>query len=233
MSSTDNTGLGLFDDAASAVGNFPTALRGYDRTAVDDYVRTLEASVVQSRRRATQLEQQVADLQDQVAAAATRAGADLDYTNLGGRAYEILRLAEEQAREVVENATIEAEQVKENARREADSLRSTAAREGNEIKSGGAGRDRQGARQAARRRSRPRSRRPRPSPRHWSPPPAGRPSRCAARPTTRSRPSGRTPTWTPRTCAARSSGRSRTSASGSRSSASRRSWPMQQAQDEA
>ena len=137
MSSTDNTGLGLFDDAASAVGNFPTALRGYDRTAVDDYVRTLEASVVQSRRRATQLEQQVAALQDQVAAGTGKSSAsDLDYSNLG-RANDILRLAQEQARELVENATIEAEKVKENARREADSLRSTAAREGDAIKTGG------------------------------------------------------------------------------------------------
>jgi DivIVA domain-containing protein len=46
VNASDNTGLGLFDDTASAVGNFPTALRGYDRTAVDDYVRTLEESVV-------------------------------------------------------------------------------------------------------------------------------------------------------------------------------------------
>ena len=109
MSSTENTGLGLFDDAASAVGNFPTALRGYDRTAVDDYVRTLEASVVQSRRRATQLEQQVAALQDQLTTSSDKSNtSDLDYSNLGGRANDILRLAQEQARELVENATIEA-----------------------------------------------------------------------------------------------------------------------------
>ena len=68
VSSSDNTGLGLFDDMASAVGNFPSALRGYDRTAVDDYVRTLEASVVQSRRHAAQLEHQVSSLQDQLSA---------------------------------------------------------------------------------------------------------------------------------------------------------------------
>ena len=67
MNASDNTGLGLFDDTASAVGNFPTALRGYDRTAVDDYVRTLEDSVVKSRRHATQLEQQVTMLQDEMA----------------------------------------------------------------------------------------------------------------------------------------------------------------------
>ena len=49
MNASDNTGLGLFDDTASAVGNFPTALRGYDRTAVDDYVRTLEEKALASR----------------------------------------------------------------------------------------------------------------------------------------------------------------------------------------
>ena len=104
MSSSDNTGLGLFDDAASAVGNFPTALRGYDRTAVDDYVRTLEASVVQSRRRASQLEQQIGGLQDQLTSHTEKGqgSQDLDYSNLGGRANDILRLAQEQARELVE-----------------------------------------------------------------------------------------------------------------------------------
>ena len=143
MSSTDNTGLGLFDDTASAVGNFPSALRGYDRTAVDDYVRTLEANVVQSRRHAAQVEQQVSALQDQLNTAQTPSkdeadAAEPDYSNLGGRANDILRLAQEQARELVTNATVEAERVKEQARREADTLRNAAAREGNAIKTGGA-----------------------------------------------------------------------------------------------
>ena len=153
MSSSDNTGLGLFDDAASAVGNFPTALRGYDRTAVDDYVRTLEASVVQSRRRASQLEQQISGLQDQLAGHAEKGhgGHDLDYSNLGGRANDILRLAQEQARDLVENATIEAEKVKETARREADSLRQQRGARGQRDQVGRRGRDRPAAEPAARR----------------------------------------------------------------------------------
>ncbi|HJY45324.1 MAG TPA: DivIVA domain-containing protein [Propionibacteriaceae bacterium] len=139
MNASDNTGLGLFDDTASAVGNFPTALRGYDRTAVDDYVRTLEESVVKSRRHATQLEQQVTMLQDEVASAGDGSDSkEVDYANLGGRANDILRLAQEQARELVQNATLEAEKVKEQARREADGLRNSAAREGDAIKTGGA-----------------------------------------------------------------------------------------------
>jgi hypothetical protein len=131
----DDNGLGLFDDTASAVGNFPTALRGYDRTAVDDYVRTLEASVVQSRRHAAALEQQVTSLQDQPRDSGR--GSDVDYAGVGGRANDILRLAQEQAREMVEKATVEAEKVKEAARREADALRQNAAREGDTLKSGG------------------------------------------------------------------------------------------------
>ncbi len=143
MSASDNnTGLGLFDDTASAVGNFPSALRGYDRTAVDDYVRTLETSVVQSRRHAAQLEQQVSALQDQVSPSGggntDDSSGQPDFSNLGGRAGDILRLAQEQARELVANATVEAERVKEQGRREADGLRNSAAREGAAIKTGGA-----------------------------------------------------------------------------------------------
>lgn len=131
-------GLGLFDERASAVGNFPTSLRGYDRQAVDDYVRTLEANVVQSRRHAAGLEQQVTSLQDQVSNAAPSGDpSDLDYANLGGRANDMLRLAQDQARELVQNATIEAEKVKEQARREADDLRSSANRAGDAIKTDG------------------------------------------------------------------------------------------------
>jgi cell division septum initiation protein DivIVA len=134
VNASDNTGLGLFDDTASAVGNFPTALRGYDRTAVDDYVRTLEESVVKSRRHATQLEQQVTILQDEVASAGDGADSkEVDYANLGGRANDILRLAQELARELVQNASVEAEKVKEQARLVAVGLRNSAAREGNAI----------------------------------------------------------------------------------------------------
>ena len=106
---------------ASAVGDFPSALRGYDRTAVDDYVRTLEASVVQSSRHAAQLELQVSSLQDQLSALQNGkgggSGAKPDFSNLGGRTNDILRLAQDQAREIVATATVEAEKLKEAARR--------------------------------------------------------------------------------------------------------------------
>ena len=137
MSAPDDTGLGLFDDTASAVGNFPTALRGYDRTAVDDYVRTLESNVVQSRRHAATLEEQLRSLQDQLQAPSKKPNGEPDYAGVGGRANDILRLAQEQARDMVESATIEAEKLKEAARRESDTVRRNAAREGDSLKSGG------------------------------------------------------------------------------------------------
>jgi hypothetical protein len=135
MTSSDNTGLGLFDDAASAAGNFPSALRGYDRAAVDDYVRSLEATMVQVRQQAAGAQKQASELERQLEE--SRNNNDADYTNLGGRASEILRLAEEQARETLDRATHDAERLREEARREADSTRDQAAREGNELKSGG------------------------------------------------------------------------------------------------
>ena len=136
MTSADNTGLGLFDDAASAVGNFPSALRGYDRNAVDDYVRSLEGALVGVRRRTADLEQQLATMSDQLEEA-RQAASEVDYTNLGGRASDILRLAEEQARETLDRATVDAERVREEARREADLTRKNAARDGDDLKSGG------------------------------------------------------------------------------------------------
>lgn len=136
MTSGDNTGLGLFDDAASAVGNFPSALRGYDRNAVDDYVRSLEGALVGVRRRTAELEQQLTSTSGELEEA-RQAAAEVDYTNLGGRASDILRLAEEQARETLDRANVDAERVREEARREADETRQNATREGDDLKSGG------------------------------------------------------------------------------------------------
>ena len=136
MTAADDTGLGLFDDAASAAGNFPTALRGYDRAAVDDYVRSLEAAMVKAR-------QQVASLESELTAAGSQLGearhavSEIDYSGLGGRASDILRLAEEQAKEVMEQATVDAERLKELAHRDADSTREQAVRDSDELKSGG------------------------------------------------------------------------------------------------
>ncbi|MGI3781442.1 MAG: DivIVA domain-containing protein, partial [Janthinobacterium lividum] len=139
MARSENAGLGLFEDTASAAGNFPGALRGYDRQAVDEYVRTLEASVVQSRSHAAELEKQVTGLQDELQESKLRETDpdDVDYAGLGGRANEILRLAQEQAHDLTTAATLEGERIREEARRDAATQREQAERDSGELRTGG------------------------------------------------------------------------------------------------
>ena len=139
MARSENAGLGLFEDTASAAGNFPGALRGYDRQAVDEYVRTLEGSVVQSRGHAAELEKQVTGLQDQLQESKLRETDpdDVDYAGLGGRANEILRLAQEQAHDLTTAATLEGERIREEARRDAATQREQAERDSGELRTGG------------------------------------------------------------------------------------------------
>jgi DivIVA domain-containing protein len=92
----DTSGLDLFDENASAVGNFPQALRGYDKGAVDAYVRDVEAQL--SRAKA-QLRQQ----QKQLATAAAKSD-DTDLSKLGAHARGMLRSAEAQANELLTSA---------------------------------------------------------------------------------------------------------------------------------
>ena len=99
MAQAGNDGIGLFEDAASAAGNFPTSLRGYDRTAVDEYVRSLEADAVQRRRHTAGLEQQIRALQEEVGRLRDQSVPDDAVAKVGGRTGEILTLAEEKAQE--------------------------------------------------------------------------------------------------------------------------------------
>lgn len=141
MSSDQSNGLSLFDETASAVGNFPASLRGYDRTAVDDYVRTLEERVGQSRQQLQEQQQRVTDLQEQLKAAneelETRPTGDVDYSSLGARAGTILRMAEEQAKEMLDNANNDANSLREAGRRDADQIRAQAHSDGEEIRTNG------------------------------------------------------------------------------------------------
>lgn len=142
MSSSDETtGLNLFDETASAVGNFPTALRGYDRTAVDDYVRSLEGRVVQAGHQSTDLQRQINDLQQQLEQTRheldERPTGEVDYSSLGARAGHILKMAEEQAQEMLNQANVEANQLREAGRRDADQLRQQAETDGEQIRVSG------------------------------------------------------------------------------------------------
>ena len=137
MAPAGNDGIGLFEDAASAAGNFPTSLRGYDRSAVDEYVRSLEADAVQRRRHDGGLEQQVRALQEEVSRLRDQTVPDDAVAKVGGRTGEILSLAEEKAQELIDSAVAQAEQTKEAAQREADQLRTNAQRDSGELQNSG------------------------------------------------------------------------------------------------
>lgn len=142
MSTSDeSTGLNLFDEKASAVGNFPTALRGYDRSAVDDYVRSLENRVVQAGRDSVESERRISELQDQLTATRKeldeRPTGEVDYSSLGARAGHILKMAEEQAQEMLDQANRDANKLREEGQRDADRLRQQAEADGEQIRKNG------------------------------------------------------------------------------------------------
>ncbi|MGI8768416.1 MAG: transposase, partial [Propionibacteriaceae bacterium] len=102
MTQADDSGLNLFDDNASAAGNFPSALRGYDRKAVDEYVRGLEHRLVELQQRHRDVDSRVRELEDDLAEAqrsSTGASAD-PATHTAGRAGELFRVAQEEARAI-------------------------------------------------------------------------------------------------------------------------------------
>lgn len=115
MAAEETRGLDLFDENASAVGNFPQTLRGYDRGAVDAYVREVEAQLSRAK---SQLRQQ----QRQLIETNARAGVG-DYTKLGAHTRALLRVAESQAEELVSTAEQQARQLA--ARAEADAAKLT------------------------------------------------------------------------------------------------------------
>lgn len=115
MAADDTPGLDLFDETASAVGSFPQTLRGYDRGAVDAYVREVEAQLARTK---SQLRQQHRQLTE----ASARAG-DLDYAKLGAHTRGLLRAAEAQADELVTTAEHRARQIQASAEAEAERTR--------------------------------------------------------------------------------------------------------------
>ncbi len=83
---TEETGLNLFDDRASAAGSFPHAMLGYDRPTVDNYVRDIEQQVATLRQLSRHLRAELASSQ--------REHGTSDYTRLGSHATSMLRAAE-------------------------------------------------------------------------------------------------------------------------------------------
>jgi DivIVA domain-containing protein len=108
----DTSGLDLFDETATAVGNFPQALRGYDKGAVDAYVRDVEAQLSRAKG-------QIRQQQKQLAAAAAKAD-DTDFSKLGAHARGMLRSAEAQANELLTTAQNKAKEIISQAEAEAE-----------------------------------------------------------------------------------------------------------------
>jgi len=88
---------------------FPLARRGYDCTAVEQYAQAVSRHIADLEQRSAALARDNAELHAAVEDARARA-AQVDYTGLGGRAQEILRIAEEQARDVTHQAAQQADE---------------------------------------------------------------------------------------------------------------------------
>lgn len=123
------SGLNLFDDTASAAGNFPHALRGYDRQSVDSYVREVE-------QKATELKVQLRERNRDLTHVRVETGTT-DFTRLGAHAKQLLQAAEAQAAQLVRQGATEAERIRNEGRRSAAAMRESAQREIEDVRLSG------------------------------------------------------------------------------------------------
>jgi hypothetical protein len=112
-------------DPRSEDGNFPLSRRGYDREAVDHFVRATHAQIAQLLQQydsLTAYNHELRQALDDAHARANRA----DFSGLGGRVQEILRIAEEQAVDITQSAIQEADRLSAQRQAEIDELRQSA-----------------------------------------------------------------------------------------------------------
>lgn len=107
----ETVGLDLFDETASAAGSFPHSMLGYERQAVDAYIRDIERQLSSAKRK-------VRSLQKQIAANNT----ETDLSKVGAHARDILRAAEAEAAELRNHARIDADRIVAEASEQAESL---------------------------------------------------------------------------------------------------------------
>ncbi len=115
----DQHGLDLFDRKASAVGGFPNAMLGYDKKAVDDYIRDLEQQVNVAKH-------QLEEVRRELIAANLRID-DTDFSKLGSHTASMLQVAEAQAGEILQKARTRAAAILTDAQAVADRTRSQAS----------------------------------------------------------------------------------------------------------
>lgn len=123
---SEETGLNLFDDQATAAGSFPHSMLGYDRHAVDVYVREVEAQVSQLKMQLRERNREIEFIKEQQG--------KTDFTRLGAHATGLLRAAEAQASDIVQQGSHEAERIKAEARRTAAALREAAQQEADDVR---------------------------------------------------------------------------------------------------
>lgn len=116
MSQKENqSGFDLFDENATAVRGFPTAMRGYEKRAVDDYIRDME-------RELSDMKQRYREVMRELTAANLRHD-DTDFAKLGTYTSSLLKAAESQAADLVARAQGQADAITSGAKERAAEIK--------------------------------------------------------------------------------------------------------------
>jgi len=117
--------------AAETSYGFPVVRRGYDRAPVDRFAHAAHAEITELRLRYETLASHYQQQQERLEAQPQSA----DFSGLGGRAQEILRIAEEQARDLTSRSSTDADRLREQTEHDVGVLRDRAAAELQELRS--------------------------------------------------------------------------------------------------
>ena len=109
-------------------GRFPLVRKGYDREAVDHFVRSTHAQIAQLLQQYDTLLTNNHELRQALDQANMRAN-HADFSGLGGRVQEMLQIAEEQATDITQHAVQEADRLTAQVNAEVNELRQSAAAE--------------------------------------------------------------------------------------------------------
>jgi hypothetical protein len=107
----ETVGLDLFDETASAAGSFPHSMLGYERQAVDAYIRDIERQLSSAKRKIRSLHKQVGAKE-----------AETDLSKVGVHARDVMRAAEAEAAEVRHLAQLDADRIIAHANEQASAL---------------------------------------------------------------------------------------------------------------
>ena len=109
-------------------GRFPLVRKGYDREAVDHFVRATQAQIAQLLQQYDALLANNHALRKALDEAKARAG-HADFSGLGGRVQELLQIAEDQATDITRQAIQEADRLSAQVHAELNELRQGATAE--------------------------------------------------------------------------------------------------------